>query len=182
MLTKNQKIKLVEELAEILRKNPSLLFVDFSGLTMGELGSLKKELKKDGIKFKALKKSLLGFAFQKSGREEFSAQGESASGGDFGLADHKGSVAIVYGENASYSAEASQDKSDAAMAKIVHKFSAQTKKLAILGGFLMGEKMLKNAVVALAQLPAREALLAQVVQLLMSPVSGFARALSQIKK
>ncbi|MDP3800163.1 MAG: 50S ribosomal protein L10 [bacterium] len=160
MLTKSQKIKLVIELADILKNNTSILFVDFSGLNMGEIIGLKKELKKENIKFKALKKSLLGFAFEKSGREEFD------------LSSHKNSVAIVYGDVAS----------DAIMAKIVHKFSVQTKKLAILGGFLMGEKMLKNAVVVLAQLPAREVLLAQVVQLLMSPVSGFARVLDGISK
>ncbi len=160
MLTKDQKIKLVEELSDILKNNPSILFVDFSGLNMGEIIGLKKELKKESIKFKALKKSLLGFAFKKSGREEMD------------LSDHKNSVAIVYSSN----------ESDAVMAKIVHKFSVQTKKLAILGGFLMGEKMLKNAVVALAQLPSREVLLAQVVQLFMSPVSGFARVLDGISK
>lgn len=160
MLTKAQKIKLVEELADILKNNASILFVDFSALNMGEIIALKKELKKEGVKFKALKKSLLTFAFKKSGREEMD------------LSFHKNSVAIVFGEAAS----------DAVMAKIVHKFSLQTKKLAILGGFLMGEKMLKNTVITLAQLPTREVLLSQIVQLLMSPVSGFARALDAISK
>ncbi|MDP3764778.1 MAG: 50S ribosomal protein L10 [bacterium] len=160
MLTRSQKIKLVAELAEILKNNSSILFVDFSGLNMGEIIALKRELKKENIKFKALKKSLLGFAFEKSGREEFD------------LSFHKNSVAIVYSSN----------ESDAIMAKLVYKFSTQTKKLAILGGFLMGEKMLKNAVVALAQLPEREVLLAQIVQLLMSPVSGLVRALDAVSK
>ena len=63
MLTKSQKIKLVEELADILKNNASILFVDFSALNMGEIIALKKDLKKEGIKFKALKKSLLTFAF-----------------------------------------------------------------------------------------------------------------------
>ncbi|MEK7629551.1 MAG: 50S ribosomal protein L10 [Patescibacteria group bacterium] len=172
MLTKAQKIKLVEELADILKNNASILFVDFSALNMGEIIALKKDLKKEGIKFKALKKSLLTFAFKKSGREEM----------DF--SDHKNSVAIVYG-SAPLTTSGSSTTSgelDAVMAKIVYKFSLQTKKLAILGGFLMGEKMLKNAVISLAQLPTREVLLSQVVQLLMSPVSGFARVLDGISK
>ncbi len=168
MLTKSQKIKLVEELADILKNNVSILFVDFSALNMGEIISLKRELKKEGLKFKALKKSLLGFAFEKSGREEFD------------LSFHKNSVAIVYGSTTlttSFSNEL-----DAVMAKIIHKFSAQTKKLEILGGFLMGEKMLKNAVITLAQLPPREVLLAQVLQLMMSPVAGFTRVMDAVSK
>ncbi len=46
MLTKSQKIKLVEELADILKSNPSVLFVDFAGVNMGELIALKKILKR----------------------------------------------------------------------------------------------------------------------------------------
>lgn len=160
MLSKQQKIKLVEELAEILKNNPSVLFFDFSGLTMGELITLKKELKKESIKFKALKKSLLSFAFKKSGREEFD------------LSAHQSSVAVAYSSN----------ESDAAMAKIVNNFIIKNKKGIILGGYLLGEKMLKDAVVALAQLPPREVLLAQVLQLMMSPISGLARALDGISK
>lgn len=160
MLTKKQKIELVGELAEVLKTNNSILFVDFTGLTMSELTSLKKDLKKEGIGFKALKKSLLGFAFEKSGRENFD------------LSNNKSSVAIVYGVAAS----------DAVMAKIINTFSVKSKKLNILGGFLIGEKMIKDRVVMLAQLPSREVLLAQVVQLMMSPVSGLARVLDGVSK
>ena len=53
-VNKSSKIKLVEELADILKNNASILFVDFSALNMGEIIALKKDLK-EGIKFKALK-------------------------------------------------------------------------------------------------------------------------------
>ena len=56
------------------------------------------------------------------------------------FSDHKNSVAIVYG-SAPLTTSGSSTTSgglDAVMAKIVYKFSLQTKKLAILGGFLMG--------------------------------------------
>ena len=183
MLTKAKKIELVEELSKIIKNNPNILFVDFTGLKMGEMVSLKKDLKKEGIGFKALKKSLLEFAF--------SAQGGSASGGkdSFDLSWHKSSVAIVYGSTSLTTGgplEPNPDRnyvSDGAssMAKILHSFSVKSKKLAILGGFLIGEKMMKDKVIMLAQIPSREVLLAQFLQLLMSPVSGLARVLSKIK-
>lgn len=160
MLTKQKKIELVEELAGIIKNNPNILFADFTGLKMGEIAALKKELKKEGIGFKALKKSLLEFAFKKSGKDSFD------------MSSHKSSVAIVYGP----------DSSDASMAKILHSFSVKSKKLAILGGFLMGEKVMNDKVVMLAQIPSREVLLAQFLQLLMSPVSGLARVLDGIAK
>lgn len=160
MLTKSQKVKLVEELADILKSNPSVLFVDFAGVNMGELTALKKDLKKENVRWKALKKSLVGFAFAKSGRESFDLSG------------YKSSAAIVYGP----------DESGAVMAKIIHDFIVKNKKMEILGGFLLGEKMLREAVKTLAQLPPREILLAQVAQMFMSPVSGFARVLDAIGK
>jgi large subunit ribosomal protein L10 len=159
MLTKAKKIELVEELSKIIQNNPNILFVDFTGLKMDEISSLKKDLKKEGVGFKALKKSLLEFAFKKSGKDSFD------------MSSHKSSVAIVYG-----SAEPN------VMAKILHSFSVKSKKLAILGGFLIGEKMMKDKVVMLAQIPSREVLLAQFLQLLMSPVSGFVRALDGVAK
>lgn len=160
MLTKSQKIELVKDLADILKSNSSLLFVDFTGLNMGELTALKKDLKKEGLGWKALKKSLVGFAFEKSGRENFD------------LSSHKSSVAVVYGSG----------ESSAAMAKIIHEFIIKNKKIEILGGFLLGQKMLKEAVTVLAKLPPRPVLLAQVLQMFMSPISGFARVLDGISK
>ena len=181
MLTKAKKIKLVGELSDIIKNNPNILFVDFTGLKMGEISDLKKELKKEEIGFKALKKSLLEFAFSKSGKESFD------------MSSHKGSVAIAYGtqKNADYTQTNAEDDSassalshrqSASMAKILHSFSVKSKKLAILGGFLIGEKMMNDKVIMLAKLPTREVLIARFLQILMSPVSGFARILSKIEK
>ena len=152
-------MELVSQLADILKSNSSILFVDFTGLNMGELYALKKDLKKAGAGWKALKKSLVGFAFEKSGRENFD------------LSDHKSSVAVVYGPG----------ESGAALAKIINDFIVKNKKMEIVGGFLLGEKMLKDAVTVLAKLPPREVLLSQVLQMFMSPMSGLARVLSKIK-
>ena len=161
MLTKQQKIKIAKDLGEILKSNANFIFVDFAGLTMAELTALKRELKKKGMGFKVIKKSLLTFAFKNSGVAPFD------------LDDHKGSLAIVY-------SPAEPD----AMAKTVHTFSSKNKnkKPNILGGFLMGEQMMKDRVVILAQLPSREVLLAQILQLLLSPVSGLARVLDGVSK
>src|SRR3989338_805235 len=147
MLTKSQKMELVSQLAYILKSNSSILFVDFTGLNMGELYALKKDLKKAGAGWKALKKSLVGFAFEKSGRENFDMSG------------HKSAVAVVYGPG----------ESSAVMAKIINDFIVKNKKMEIVGGFLLGEKMLKSTVTVLAKLPPREVLLSQVLQMFMSP-------------
>lgn len=165
MLTKEQKIKAVEGLSKILQDSPNFIFADFGGLKMGEILSLKKDLKRKGIGFKALKKSLIGFAFKKSGKDLF----------DF--SPHKGSVAIVY-DSPKRGGGAEPNE----IAKLVYDFSSRLNKLAILGGFLMGEKMPKEKIEALARIPSREILLSQVLRLLMSPVSGLVGVLDAIGK
>ena len=159
MLSKQQKIKMVAEVSQAVKNSSSLIFTDFNGLTMGELNSVRRELRKQQAGYKVVKKSLVGF----------SLAGSMAEGID--LSNHKGSVAIAY---------SSEDGS--LMAKTISAFVTSTKKLNILGGFLMGAVVDAKTVTTVAKLPAREVLLAQVVQLLMSPVSGLARVLDGISK
>lgn len=159
MLSKEQKKKLVSELSPILKNSSSIIFTDFAGLTMAELTSLRKELKKQTSGYKVIKKSLLDLILKDSGK----------TGVD--LTGHKGSLAVAY-----------SSADGAALAKTINSFATSTKKLSILGGFLMGGLVDAKKVVLLAKLPNREALLAQVLQLMMSPISGLARVLDGISK
>ena len=162
MKTKEQKRKLVVELSGILQDNSNFVFADFSGLTMAEMTALKRELKKENIGFKVLKKSLLGFAFREAGADW-----------NFDLSAHRGSLALAYGSAASEAG---------AIAKPLDAFSRVHKKLAILGGFWGGGGMRVREISVLAQLPSREVLLGQVLAMLLWPVSGLARVLDGISK
>ena len=153
MLTKQQKINLVKELGALLKANRNIIFVDFAGLTMSEQFQLKRELKKHGLGFKVVKKTLLELALK-----DFPIS--------FDFSGHKGSLAFASGS-----------ESPEAMAKIIYSFGLKNKRPAIIKGFLLGREMAKADIVFLAQLPPREILLAQFLQLLMSPVSGLARVI-----
>ena len=65
-----------------------------------------------------------------------------------------------------------------AAARIVHKAAKGNDKLQILGGFLEGNFIPKEIVIALASLPSRLELLGQTVGTLQAPISGFARVLA----
>ncbi len=145
-----------------MQNNGNFVFADFSGLTMAETTALKRELKKESIGFKVLKKSLLGFAFREAGADW-----------NFDLSAHRGSLALAYGSAASEAG---------AIAKPLDAFSRVHKKLALLGGFLMGRLMSTQEITALALLPSREVLLGQVLAMLLSPVSGLARVLDGVRR
>ncbi len=166
MLSKEQKKKLVLEVGAALKNSSSIIFTDFAGLTMAEITSIRKELKKQhvlspggSVGYKVIKKSLLDLILMASDKTGLDLTG------------HKGSLAVAY-----------SSENGAAMAKTINSFASSTKKLNILGGFLMGGWIDAQKVVFLAKLPSREILLTQIVQLLMSPISGLARVLDGISK
>ncbi len=159
MLSKQQKHETVKKLTRILKESKQIVISDFAGLTMVEITELRRGLKKQGISYQAVKKTLLELAWRASGKPQLDLSG------------HKGSAAVSYSQG-----------DPVMIAKGLHGFAKATKKLSILGGFLMGELAAKEKIAALAQIPSREVLLAQILQLILSPVSGLARVLDGISR
>jgi len=114
---------------------------------------LRKELKKNKNEMKVAKKTLLNIALQNQKLE---------------IAKDKltGEVALIFG----FSDEVSP-------ARTVYQFSKTNPALKILGGFIENKFKEIEEIVALAQLPGREELLARLVGSVASPMSGFVRVL-----
>jgi large subunit ribosomal protein L10 len=64
-----------------------------------------------------------------------------------------------------------------AAAKVVYDFARTNDKLVITAGAYNGKVMDKAGVSALATVPSKEVLLAQLLGVLQSPISGLARVL-----
>jgi large subunit ribosomal protein L10 len=67
-----------------------------------------------------------------------------------------------------------------AAAKVVSDFAKTNDKLVIKAGNYAGKSLDKAAVSALASIPSRDVLLAQLLGIMQAPVSGFARALAAL--
>lgn len=65
-------------------------------------------------------------------------------------------------------------------AKVVNDFAKTNEKLVIKAGAYNGKLLDKLSVTALANIPSREALLAQICGLLQSPMAGLARAVAAV--
>ena len=157
MLSKAKKQKLVEEIARIVKENPSIVFTDFSGLTIGELDELKRELRAEGVLYKATKKSLWPFVQERAQMPEDT----------LGIGEYKGSIGIAYGSGEGIEAS-----------KILVKFAKKSEKLAILGGYINQMFFDKSRIMTLAALPSREELVAKLLYVLSSPMQRFVRAIS----
>ena len=152
-LTKAQKKKILDELKEKIAKQTVMIFVDFTGLKVKDLSSLRKKLKSVGNEIKVAKKTLMGIAFKKAKLE---IEPKKMSG----------EVALVF----SY-------KDQISPAKMVYQFSQENPNLKILGGFFENKFREAEEIIALAKLPSREELLAKLVGSISSPISNFVNVL-----
>ncbi len=157
-LTKEQKQKITEDLKEKIKEQKTMIFVDFTGLKVKDLSNLRKKLKTIDGGLKVAKKTLLGLALK--GYHPSAVQEVKRL---------KGEVAIIFGF-----------KDELSLAKIIYQFSQENPNLKILGGFIESKKReFLNAedIIEIAQLPAREELLARLVGSISAPVSNFVNVL-----
>lgn len=150
------KEHVVDEIVARLEKHPNFLITNYMGLSVGELEQLRRDLKKSSSSYFVVKNSALKVIFEKLKIEGAaslidSGMGLSVSGND-----------IV------------------STCKTVATFKKDHNKLKIKGGFIDGKLLPPEKVSALAALPPKEILLAQVVGGIKSPITGFVNTLSGV--
>lgn len=158
MLTREQKQKVVEELADKIKRQKSLIFTDVTGVSVGEIQDLRRKLREQEIEYKVAKKTLIDFALKKdSTRQELSNKVKKLTG-TIGLA-------ISYDE-------------PIMPIKILDNFSKEHKNLKILGGIMEGKILTIEDVKELAKIPSKDELLVMFIGSLKAPVSNFVSILA----
>ncbi len=153
-LTKAQKQKILEDLKDKVAKQKAMVLVGITGLKVKDISDLRKKVKETDGNLKVAKKTLIEKVFKESKL-------------DFDKKKYKEEIGLVFGF-----------KDEVSPAKIVYQFSVGNDKLKILGGFLEGRFKSVEEIKALAQLPTRKELLAQLVGSISAPVSNFVYALN----
>ncbi len=160
-LTKDKKKELLASLTDVFSKTASAVFVGFKGLTVAEMNDLRAALKKEGVKYTVVKKTLLTKALNEKGYE-----GE--------MPELPGEVALAHlveGDDITVPGRALQ--------AFVKKFK---EKLTFLGGALEGRFLSKTEMVGVAQIPPLPALRGMFVNIINSPIQRFAIALGEVSK
>jgi large subunit ribosomal protein L10 len=152
---RNEKKLLVREIEKHLDKSDYVFFTDFRGITVGEVSSLRKNLRRESGEFHVIKKSLLKKA----------ADDRSLPMPENGF---EGQIAMIVG-----------GKNPAGIAKVMKEFrkSSKDEKLAVRGGILGGKLLSIDDVISLAELPGMDVLRAQFLSLLNTPATKFVRTL-----
>lgn len=157
-LSKEKKKKIVDEVGTSLKSATSTVFASFKGITVRESSDLRRALRGKDVNYRVIKKTLLSRVLN-----ELKLEGDQP--------ELFGQVSVCYGNDA------------LAPARELYGVGRKLEgKLSLLGGIFGGRYIGKSEVGAIAIIPPRETLLAQLVNVINSPIQGLAMALSGIAK
>ena len=154
-LNKQQKETIVKELVDDIKNSKSFVISDYNGLTVNDTHELRQKAKQQGVKIKAIKKTLLRMVLEKAEVEGINPK------------ELEGSLAIALGM-----------EDEVAPAKIIAEFAKEHEEVKILTGSLENKILSQDEVMALSKIPSRDELLAKLVGSINSPVSGFVNVLA----
>ena len=149
-MKKEDKERVVAELAERLRTTETLLVADYRGLTMPQIDELRSRLLEQGARFAVVKNTLTRRAAEAAGSETL-------------LALLEGPTAIAFLES---------DGDPVAVAKALVDAARDTRVLALRGGMLEGRPVEPSEIESLAKLPPLDILRAQVLGAVTAPLTA----------
>jgi large subunit ribosomal protein L10 len=148
-MLKQDKERIVSELAERLRSSQNLLVADYRGLTMPEIDELRTKLLESGARFSVVKNTLTRRAAEEAGVQAL-----------LELIDGPTAIAFI-----------DADGDPAATAKILNDTARTHDVLVIRGGLLEGDAVSDLEVKRLATLPPTELLRAQFAGTVAGPLT-----------
>ncbi len=157
-MARPEKVEEVSRLEARLKKASAVILTDFRGLTVGEISTLRGKLREAGVEYRVVKNRLLGIAGKTAGIDGLTPFLEGPTAAAFSPDD------------------------PVAAAKIIQEFIRQTRKLAVKGSIVAGHVYDEAHTKALADLPSRQQLLAQVVGGIAAPLIGLASVLSAVPR
>ena len=158
MGTREEKAAIIEDLRERLRGTDLAVVTDYRGLTVGQMQTLRRELRAAGGQFKVAKNTLLRLAAE---REDQAGLAQLLDGPS-GIAFAEGDMVTV--------------------AKAVTTFAKSVDALEVRGGLMNGQAISADEVRALASLPSREELLAKMLGSMQSPATNLVGVLSAVAR
>ena len=151
----NAKQEMVSEISSKIKESQSTVVVEYRGLSVAEVTELRRALRAEDVDFKVYKNTMAQRAVDELGFAELK---ESL----------KGPNAMAFSKDAT------------APARVLNDAIKEFKKMEFKGGFVEGEYYDKEAIAQIASIPSREVLISKFMGSIQSPISSFARVVSQI--
>ena len=153
----SEKQAIVASLTETLQSASSGVLVDYKGITVAEDTALRAELRENGVEYSVVKNTLLRRAADNVGLSELDE-----------VLNGTTSIAI------------SKDDPIAPM-RIINKYAKQMgDRFNIKAGFMDGKVIPLEDIAALAELPSKDGLVAQLLGMMLAPITSLAIVLKAI--
>ncbi|MEG0126556.1 MAG: 50S ribosomal protein L10 [Clostridia bacterium] len=161
-MSKNLELKkqVVSDILKKFQDAQSVIIVDYKGLTVDQVTTLRAQFRAANVEYCVLKNTLVRRALNELHIEGFDEVLNGPSAFAFGMSD------------------------PVSPARIINDYISKTKPEAISfkAGLLGTEKMTEKQIKALAEMPSREVLLSRLLGSLQSSIAGFVRVLDAIAK
>ena len=155
MLKKEEKSKIIDDLANKLQRCTIAITTDYRGISVNDMVKLRRSLRNAKLDYRVAKNTLIKFAADKAGKKQIEPL-------------LSGPMAVAFGY-----------EDGVAVAKALNDaISSSNLGVKITGGILGSTLLTAADVVALANMPPREILLAQLLGQLNAPIQGLAMVLN----
>jgi len=152
------KQQIAEDLHDKFAKSAIIVLTDYKGLDVAAINDLRRKLRESDIEYQVVKNTLLARAAEDT------------------------EVALIKDHFKGPSAIAISYDDPVAPAKVLTQFAKDNGKLEIKVGVLNGKVLDAQAIKALALLPSREVMLAQLLATLNAVPTSFVRVLAEVPR
>ncbi|MBI2607479.1 MAG: 50S ribosomal protein L10 [Candidatus Doudnabacteria bacterium] len=153
-ITRKQKEESLREVTEDLKNARGVVFAEYAGLSVKDMDKVRKDLRKENVKFKVLKVTLLKKAMNSLNM-------------DLGKFAYAGPLAVAVSK-----------EEETTPARVIKGLMKNFPTLKIDGGIFNNEIVARDVVLQLAALPSKDQLLGQLLSVIAGPARGLVTVLS----
>lgn len=154
-ISKQKKEEILAQYKDWLSQSQAVILVEYTGVTMKDLDSIRAKIREAGGEFHVVKNTLVKLALEASGMTVHKDQLSSSTAMGFAFKDA------------------------AAVAKALNDTTKTVQAIKLKGGFLGTQLFDANEIKALAELPPLPVVRGQLLGVLLAPASKLARILAE---
>src|SRR3954462_7169267 len=155
-MNREQKAAAIAQIAQNIQEADAVYAVDYRGISVPQAAELRAKLREADTRFQVVKNTLTERAADEAGAEALKE-----------LLEGPTALTFVFGDAAP-------------AAKALRDYARATELLPFKGGLMDGNVLTADDISAIARLPSREMLYAQLVGVVAHPIAGLARTLNQL--
>lgn len=158
-MKREEKSQIIKEIKELAKDSDAIYVIDYAGVNVEDITSLRKQFRASNVKYKVYKNTLFKKAIEEIGGYD---ELKKVLKGMNGFAFVKDNVSLP--------------------AKIVEKYYSEKQKFGLKGCYLSGQFYDGSRLKELANLPTKEDIIAGIIGSINSPASGIVGAISAVMR